>query len=105
MNALQSRNYYGKVSGDNMRQAINVRYVAQTNHKPARWSASCAAKRIIRSEPMNIEGEYKCAIWIARTLAKELGWHGRYFGGRLKNGDYVFVGVDHKFAGDSQFTA
>ena len=79
---------------DYARQAITVKYIAPSNTKGIRYSASCAAKRIVRSELVRAWSNDEQARYVAMQLAKQLKWYGRWFGGRTKSGDWVFVQVE-----------
>ena len=75
-------------------QAIVTKFHAPTNFSGARYSARAAAGRVIvhADYSMNFADNHKKA---AETLAKKLGWEGRWIAGGMPNEDgYVFVNVD-----------
>lgn len=73
-----------------MYQAIEVKYFPPTTHRAERYVAFCQAKRKSFPAAINLDGAGN--TWLAaKSLAKQLGWSGVYFGGRLKNGNAVFV--------------
>jgi hypothetical protein len=88
------------------RQAIRVKYLCPTNHKGARYSASCAAKRITRSRAYGLNAADDAAR-VAKELATLLKWHGNWAGGQLDNGDYVFVMINdsRRLASDGFYVA
>lgn len=76
-----------------MYQTIEVKSLPWTNTKPRRFKAISQFKSITWSlskfaPHMN---DADCAIFIAEALATQLGWSGKYHGGVLRNGNWVFV--------------
>lgn len=71
-------------------QSITVKFIEQTNTRPIRYSASCAAGSIIVSQSNADENQYHRA---AKALIEKLKWvdNGVWVEGSLKNGDTVFV--------------
>lgn len=74
-----------------MLQSIRTKYLAQTNHKPARIKAIATSGKSLtlsRSMELNHEADH---TRVARMLAYQLGWMGQWHGGMLDNNGYVFV--------------
>lgn len=79
-----------------MYQAITVKYLPWTSYKPARYKASCNAKSITWSlgkfpNDGTINKDHDYAIYIARHLAMQLKWQGKWHGGVDSKGQYQFV--------------
>jgi len=71
-------------------QAILVRYMPATNHRPSRFKASCAAKSVTVS--MSYEGKDEDRA--AKALLEAMSWTGERYDlvkGQLPNGDYVYT--------------
>jgi hypothetical protein len=73
-------------------QAIVTSYRSPTNTVGARILAKATAKRITVPYEYGLSVE-KNQCRAAETLAKKMGWAGRWHGGTLPNGDVVFVWV------------
>lgn len=83
-------------------QAIQTKYLPCTNHRPSRVKAWCAAGSVTLSwdNEANVEGNHAFA---ARTLARKMGWYGRYVGGSLpspSSDGYAFVRVSRFTEGE-----
>lgn len=78
-----------------MYQAIHVKWLPVTNHRPMRLKAAAAAGSIVQT--YDYSGDDKARIAIAKALAEKLGWHGRWFGGCLPDGSYCFVLAANEF--------
>jgi len=73
-----------------MYQAIEVKYLPCTTHKPLRYKAFCAAGNVVMSTEF-ADNATRNAINAARKLIEKMGWKGVWHGGVLKNGNHVFV--------------
>ena len=73
-------------------QAIEVKYLGCTNHKPSRWKASCSAGSITRSYDHALKADDN-ALAVANELLHKLGWNTQHElrGGTLKSGLRVYV--------------
>lgn len=71
-------------------QAIQVRYFSPGYKRGSRIKAFSHGASITIGMPIEMNMQ-QAAIHIATKLAAKLNWRGIYFGGVLKNGDYVFV--------------
>lgn len=79
-----------------MRQAIETRYLAQTNKRNARVAAWCAAGRVILPWDSRLTLAEN-SIRAAGQLIRQLHWDDMpWQGGGLKNGGYAFTSVDPK---------
>lgn len=77
-----------------MYQTITVKYIGWTNTKPARYKATCNAKSItwsLSKFPATMHKNSDCAILIAKELAKQMKWEGKWHGGVDNKGQYQFV--------------
>ncbi len=82
---------------NNLRQAIEVKYLGPTNYKGSRLRAFCHAKSITVGYKSELNSEEN-HIYAATELLKRLGWdqYNHIFYGQLKNGNFVFVQVPKK---------
>lgn len=79
-------------------QSIATHFLGASNTKPARIVAvSASGKRMIRS--YQYDDSYRESLALAKELADQLEWTGKWIGGTTKEG-YVFV-VDTNDARDS----
>lgn len=71
-------------------QAITTKYLGPTNRRGSRIKATCQARSITVpcDDRLNSELNHRQA---ARALADKLGWSGRWIGGGLPNGGYVYL--------------
>ena len=71
-------------------QAIRVRYHGPTDTRGARIRATAKAGSVSLPYPYELSGEavYRAA---ADKLCAKFGWTGALAGGRLPDGDYVFI--------------
>ncbi len=81
-------------------QAIVTKYLGPTNTRPSRIKATASAGSIIVSCDSGINQDANHAA-AARALALKYGWHGRYVGGGMPEGNgNVYVCDDPRRDGD-----
>ena len=71
-------------------QAIQTRYLGQTNSRGARIKAWAAAGSITIDYPHELNGQ-ACHRVAAEALAAKFKWDCELLGGQLENGDYAFI--------------
>lgn len=72
--------------------SISVRFLGQTNYRPARFKATCQAGSI--TVPYSHDGMEKDVKEVARALIQKVGWteNGEWHGGASPDGNgWVFV--------------
>lgn len=71
-------------------QAIETKWFEPTNANQAKIKVSCAARTIYvwYKFELSLENNHRKA---AEELCNQLGWDNYLLGGRLKNGNYVWV--------------
>lgn len=75
-------------------KAILVKYLAFTNHKPARVKAIVHRSLSITVSVSEYGSNDEARLEAAKALAESLCWRGKYIKGTLPNGDTVFVEED-----------
>lgn len=73
-----------------MRQAITVKFIGPSNRIGTRYKATAAAGSIYFSADNRLNPEMNARA-AAHKLATKLGWRGRWHGGVIADGRYVFV--------------
>ena len=70
-------------------KAIQIKYIAATNHKGYRYKAFTKHSSLTKERPSDME-DRDFVLLLANELAKKLEWEGRINGiALLPNGDYV----------------
>lgn len=77
-------------------KAITVKYLPQTEKKPARLKAVAAGGHSLTVSYNSEEDNGNAFTPLAKALADKLEWHGTWAGGTLPNGDIVYVLVDDR---------
>ena len=73
-----------------MYQAIEVKFLPITNHRGARYRASAKGGSVTINKEYRLS-DMQNAARAAFKLAYNHDWNGKWIGGQLKNGNYVFV--------------